>query len=342
MSGFLPPGTRQRCERWLSAIWYGDQPVPWWLLLLEGAYRFAYRLRHWLYLRGWLPVHRLPVPVLVVGNLTVGGTGKTPLTLWLVEQLRHSGWRPGIVLRGYGGAHTGPLILGPDSTPAQVGDEAVLLSRRSHVPVAIGRRRPAAALALLAQQRCDVVVADDGLQHWALARDVEVVVVDGQRGWGNRRLLPAGPLREPVQRLQQVDFVVVNGGMVEGGDIGMRVQATHLHPLAHPAQREPLEEWRGRQVHAVAGIGHPERFFSLLEGHGLRVVRHSWPDHHAFTGAELHFPGDDWPVLITEKDAVKCAPHHPNVYVVPIDAVLPDGFAGRIDALLRERLPRTQ
>jgi tetraacyldisaccharide 4'-kinase len=326
-----PTALRERLE----AAWYGGAPVPAWASAMESLYAAALRVRRWLYASGLRRSRRIGVPVLVVGNLTVGGTGKTPLVAALAVELRQRGWSPGIALRGYGGRRRRPGLLPADADPAEHGDEAVLLARATGVPVATGRRRAAAA-ALLAGQGCDLVLCDDGLQHWALARDLEVLVVDGTRRFGNGRLLPAGPLREPVERASRVDHVVVNGGIAREGEVAMRIVGQRALALDGSARALALESLRGQSVHAVAGIGNPERFFALLESFGIRVARHAWPDHHDFDGRELAFD-DALPVLVTEKDAVKCARFaDARTWVVPVEAELPSPFIDRLHAQLHE------
>jgi tetraacyldisaccharide 4'-kinase len=329
-------GLQQRLER----TWYGGAPVPAWLALLEVVYRTLLGLRRAAYRARLLRPTRVGVPVVVVGNITVGGTGKTPLVVALASELRQRGWHPGIVLRGYGGSTIGPEIVPHVADAGRYGDEAVLLARSGETPVAVARRRVDGALLLVAQAGCDVVISDDGLQHWALSRDIEIVVIDGQRRLGNGRLLPAGPLREPADRLASVDHVVVNGDADED-ELAMRVQGTRAIPLLAPGQAAvPLRDFAGKRVHAVAGIGNPERFFTMLEGEGIVVERHALPDHHVFMGDELAFV-DDLPVFVTEKDAVKCAAFaHERAYVVPADAVVPealfDAVHTRLHALRRE------
>ena len=270
-----------------------------------GGFALATGLRRWLYRRDWLRRRRLPVPVVVVGNLTVGGSGKTPLVIHLARSLRDAGWSPGVVSRGYGGRDRRARRIGANADPAVEGDEPVLIHWAADVPVAVGADRPAAA-ALLTDD-CDVILSDDGLQHYALARDVEIAVIDGdgpEGGLGNGRLLPAGPLRESAARLDHVDFVAVRDG-TRPGAYRFDVFPGDPVPLHGSGQRRPLAEWAGRRVHAVAGIGVPERFFGQLERAGLRIERHAFADHHAFTAADFVFD-QRYPVLMTQKDAVKC------------------------------------
>ncbi|PWK92949.1 tetraacyldisaccharide 4'-kinase [Fulvimonas soli] len=317
-------------EDTLASAWYGDARPPWWTRPLAALYGGVAACRRRLYGSGLLRSECLPVPVLVVGNLTAGGTGKTPLTIALAEALRERGRRPGVVSRGYGGRRRGPLLLGDEPDPAEVGDEPCLI-RAAGVPVAVGRDRPAAAR-LLAEAGCDVVIADDGLQHYRLARDVEICVVDGARRFGNGRLLPAGPLREPLARLRTVDFVVCNGAAMEGAAT-MRLEGAEAVALAGGARR-PLADFAGRAVHAVAAIGNPQRFFDALRARGIEVIGHAFPDHHAFAPADLAF-GDDRPVLMTDKDAVKCRRFaQPHWWRVPVRAELPAGFIEAVAARL--------
>lgn len=320
----------------LESAWYGNGSAPWWTRPLAALYGGAMRVRRGLYRRGWLRSVRLPVPVVVVGNLSVGGTGKTPLTIALVEALRARGYRPGVVSRGHGGSQREPLLLGDAPDPLQVGDEPCLI-RASGATVAIGRDRPAAAQLLL-DAGCNVVVADDGLQHYALARDVEICVIDGVRRFGNGRLLPVGPLREPLARLQRVDFRVCNGGVAVEGEYPMQLHGDEVVSL-DDAQRQPLAMFAGKRVHAVAAIGNPQRFFDSLRIAGIEVIAHAFGDHHAFTARDLGF-ADDLPVLMTDKDAVKCQRFAQlHWWRVPVRAELPaafhDAVAARIGALQR-------
>jgi tetraacyldisaccharide 4'-kinase len=305
----------------LIAAWYGKHRPPCWTFPLAALYGALAACRRMLYARGVLRTQRLPVPVpvIVVGNLTAGGTGKTPLVLALADALRACGRRPGVVSRGHGGRRREPLLLGEQPDPAEVGDEPCLI--RAHgVPVAIGRDRPAAARLLL-DAGCDVVIADDGLQHYRLARDIEICVIDGERGFGSGRLLPAGPLREPTSRLRTVDFLVCNGGEREGM-WPMQLRGDEAIALVD-ARRVLLDTFAGRRVHAVAAIGNPQRFFVDLRRRGIEPIEHAFPDHHAFVPDELDF-SDELPVLMTDKDAIKCRPFaRPHWWRVPVRAELP-------------------
>ena len=318
--------------RRLPGWWYERRLVAalWPLLPLAWLFAGLVALRRQLYRWRCLTVTCLPVPVVVVGNLTVGGSGKTPLVLWIVRHLRDAGWRPGIISRGHGGAATTVRPVAADSDAAQVGDEPLLLARRSGVPVFVGSDRVAAGTALLAAHPdCDVIVSDDGLQHYRLQRSLEVVVFDG-RGAGNRRLLPAGPLREPLRRLRQADAVVWNGTperRIEelAGTLpqaAMRLVGQRFVAASGDARSCSADSLRGRRLHAIAGIGDPQRFFAQLKTLGLEFDEHPFPDHHAYCAADLSFAADGV-LLMTEKDAVKCAGLVPGeAWVLPVDAVL--------------------
>ncbi len=289
---------------------------------LSLTYAAAAGSRRYLYARHWRKSTRIPVPLVVVGNLSVGGTGKTPLVCWLAQRLRELGYRPGVVTRGYGGSASTVRIIQPSDDPKVVGDEPILLARRTGVPVAVGRERPAAAQ-LLVDAGCTVVVSDDGLQHYAMQRDCEIIVVDGERRFGNGALLPAGPLRERPQRLVVADAVVVNGGRALDGELRMRLEGRHAESLTGSAAKS-LDEFAGQKVHAVAGIGNPARFFNMLRAHGIEVMGHALPDHAQIQASDISF-GDARPVLMTEKDAVKCKEvAGPGHWYVPVEA----GFAG--------------
>jgi len=313
----------------LESAWYGGAQSPWWTWPLMALYSGVVRLRGWLYRAGVLRSVRLPVPVVVIGNLSVGGTGKTPLTIAVVEALRARGYRPGVVSRGHGGSQREPLLLGDAPDPAQVGDEPCLI-HASGVPVAVGRDRPAAVRLLLAAG-CNVLVADDGLQHYRLARDMEICVIDGARRFGNRRLLPAGPLREPMSRLQRVDLRVSNGGVAEKGEYLMQLRGGDVVALGD-GRRQALASFSGQRMHAVAAIGNPQRFFDSLRVLDIEVIEHAFADHHQFAAADLAF-ADDLPVLMTDKDAVKCQRFaQPHWWRVPVHAELPPAF---FDALVQ-------
>lgn len=298
--------------RWLHRVWYADAWLGWILLPASAVYWFASSLRAFLYRCGLLKTCQVAAPVVIVGNISAGGTGKTPTVIWLVDALRARGFTPGIVSRGYGGSQSGTSMrVDADSDAAIVGDEPVLLARRARCPVAVDSDRVRAATMLI-EDGVDVVIADDGLQHTRLRRDYEICVIDGARGLGNRRLLPAGPLRESPRRLETVDQVLINGSgamqqpsltTAEQNAIVFELQANDACRLNGSLGR-PLQRFSSTTVHAVAGIGNPQRFFDLLRSYGIQVIEHSFPDHAAITLSDLNF-GDSFDVFMTEKDAVK-------------------------------------
>ncbi|MCL2523336.1 MAG: tetraacyldisaccharide 4'-kinase [Betaproteobacteria bacterium] len=326
--------------RWLQRQWFEQRrltPALWLLLPAAALFWLLASLR-----RRLIAPQRLPVPVVVVGNITIGGSGKTPLVLWLAECLRERGWRPGIVSRGYGSAGATPRPVDAASSHAEVGDEPLLLVRRGSAPVWVGRDRAAAGRALLAAHpEVDLLLCDDGLQHYRLARDVELAVFDG-RGAGNGCLLPAGPLREPLARLRTVDAVICNGAVDPRLRANTRRFAMHLRPgpfyrLDRPDLTCAAEELAGRRLHALAGIGDPERFFRTLEALGLDFSRHPFPDHHAYSAADLAFAAAGT-LLMTEKDAVKCAALTAReAWVLPVEAELPLALVELIEEKIRGR-----
>jgi tetraacyldisaccharide 4'-kinase len=309
--------------------WQRITPLTVALLPLSALFFIVSALRRLAYRRRWLSVARLPVPVIVVGNITAGGTGKTPLVLWLAQFLREHGFHPGIVSRGYRGTAREPQAVNASSDARICGDEPVLLARRSGCPLWIGRDRAAAARALLAvHPQCDVMLSDDGLQHYRLGRDVEIAVIDGARGFGNGFPLPAGPLREPSARLAAVDAVVVHrpdkSGTANFGDsassIAMTLAGRTFRNLLNPTCTVDAEHFIGQRLHAVAGIGEPQRFFRHLTRLGLTFTAHAFPDHHAYQPADLRFSDCD-AIVMTEKDAVKCAEFcSERCWTLPVDA----------------------
>ncbi len=311
------------------AYWYGDAPAPAGMRALAAVYGALAGLRRGLYRIRLLAPRRAGVPVIVVGNITAGGTGKTPVTIALVERLREAGYKPGVASRGYGRRDGRTARWVDAATPTEEGgDEPVLIARQTGIRVRVDRDRVAAAREL-ARSGCDVVVCDDGLQHYRLHRDIEIEVIDGRRRYGNRRLLPAGPLREPVERAARCDFHVVNladaAAEAGFGEWPMRLQAECAVPLRGGRPR-PLSAFAGQRVHAVAGIGNPGRFFDMLRGLGIGVVPHAFADHHRYQAGDFAF-GSELPVLMTEKDAVKCAAFANDwFHSVPVEARLPEAF----------------
>ena len=319
---------RKAATDWLERRWYGQVPPNAALRALAGAFGRVAESR-----RRRARPERAGVPVIVVGNIAVGGTGKTPLVIALVEARRARGWRPGVISRGHGRRTRDARRVSAGATPAEVGDEPLLIAHRTAAPVAVAFRRIEAARLLVESGEVDLLIADDGLQHHGLARDLEILVIDGRRRYGNGRLLPAGPLREPAARAARCDFIVCNGGRPEAGEVLMQLELQQAETLDGAARRS-LESFAGQGVHAVAGIGNPKRFFGSLVAKGMQVLPHAFPDHHAFRPADLDF-GDDAPVLMTEKDAVKCRDFaRPHWYAVPVAALLPESFIEALAARL--------
>jgi len=336
--------------RWLHRVWYEGALSYLVLLPLSGLYWLLITLRRGLYGIGILGSHRAIVPVVVVGNITAGGTGKTPVTIWLSRELRDRGFSPGIVSRGYGGSKSSTSMrVDPASDPDVVGDEPVLLAQRTGCPVVVDVNRARAAQ-MLVDDGVDVIIADDGLQHYRLERTYEICVVDGSRGLGNRLLLPAGPLRETLDRLGEVDQVLINGRMsessaaltaVEQNAIEFELVAAEVRRLNGSLTR-PIKGFAGTTVHAVAAIGNPARFFDMLRTHGIQVIEHALQDHAKISASDLEF-GDNFEVLITEKDAVKLKRVTVDkIWAVPVDLTIDPILAGpwleQIESRLRSEL----
>ena len=332
----------------LDRLWYGRSKLAWLLWPLAALVSFVARRRREAYLRCvanaslWQP----PVPVIVVGNISVGGTGKTPVVMALVEHLRSLGFTPGVVSRGYGGKpeHL-PLGVFADIDVVQCGDEPMLVHLRTGCPVVVDPDRPRALRFLLSSSACDVVVSDDGLQHYPLFRDIELAVVDGQRGLGNGLCLPAGPLREPPVRLSEVDAVLLNGGSGLVGVPGawiFSLQPRHFVSL-RSGEKRPLGSFGGgTSVHALAGIGNPARFFASLRALGLEPIEHAFADHHRYRPQDIEF-GDDNPVIMTEKDAVKCRAFATDRHwYLAVDALMPPPFLHHFEQCLDRALHRVR
>ena len=328
-----------RMGRSLNQVWYSRNALTQFLLPFSWVFILLVALRRAYYARRNRSRSRLPVPVIVVGNLTVGGTGKTPLVIWLCEFLKSKGLKPGVVSRGYKGlSKSWPQRVTSASDPVMVGDEAVLIAARCGCPVVVGPDRVGVARALLGRFDCDVVISDDGLQHYRLIRDIEIIVVDGERRFGNGYCLPAGPLREPVRRLKTVDFVVVNG-KAEAAEYGMTSRLCKAVNLRDPRTTQPLEMFHGAPINAVAGIANPQRFFQMLRNQGMIVAEHPFPDHYSYTSEDLDFYDGRRPVLMTEKDAVKLnqLTDEPNCWYVPMHVVPEEPFPTKLINALRDR-----
>jgi len=336
--------------KWLHRIWYEGGAFYQVLLPLSGIYWLLIALRRSLYRMGILGRHRATVPVIIVGNITAGGTGKTPVTIWLVRELRKRGFAPGVVSRGYGGSRSRTSMrVDTASDPDVVGDEPVLIARRAECPVVVDADR-SRAVQMLVDDGANVIIADDGLQHYRLERTYEICVIDGARGLGNRLLLPAGPLRETIGRLSEVDQVLINGKgardaeqmtAVEQNAIEFELVANEVSRLNGSLTR-PIQGFAGTTVHAVAAIGNPARFFDMLRAYGMQVIEHAYQDHARLRSGELEY-GDDFEVLMTEKDAVKLdAKISDKYWTVPVDLQIDPVTSGpwleQIESRLRGEL----
>lgn len=328
---------RQSSAEWLQARWYGGD-AAWYLLPLTGLFACLAGLRRLFYGWGVFKAECVTARVVVIGNIAVGGSGKTPLVAWLARELAAAGARVGIVARGYGGEGKTVREVTADSLASDVGDETLLLARKTALPVVAGRDRAAAARRLVDNHQVEIVLADDGLQHYRLARDVEIAVVDGRRGLGNGALLPAGPLREPRKRLEGVNAIVTKGRGGLSLPAGVPVfEMRHALLEAVPlkgGQAVPLERFRGERVHALAAIADPEGFFAALEAAGLEIERHPLPDH-APVAQELEKLGRNRPILMTDKGAVKLDTPPDNVWRVPLAVAFSGTDAARLLALAR-------
>lgn len=317
----------------LDYYWYSINFVSLLLLPLSGLFCSVSFIRSKLYDFGILKSYRAPLPVVVIGNITVGGTGKTPLIIELVKQLQAGGRKPGVISRGYGGNATSwPQIVNTDTNAAKVGDEPQFIYQRTRCPLVVGPDRKQDIELLIKQFDCDIVLSDDGLQHYALQRDIEVVVVDASRQFGNGFCIPSGPLRETVSRLQKVDMVLLNGG----GELqnSFSIQTSQCSFVGQGSiEKVNISDFSGKIVHAVAGIGNPQRFFSMLENLGIEVIPHAYADHYNYKESDFIFM-DNLPVLMTEKDAIKCNEFKlNNHWSVPIDIVLSESAQQRINEI---------
>jgi len=314
----------------INETWYSQNFLTHLLKPLSWIFCGIVVIRRTLYSFKLLKSTNIDVPVIVVGNITVGGTGKTPLVIWIVNFLKESGFTPGVVSRGYKGkAKSWPQQVRPDSDPVIVGDEAILISRQTGCPMAVGPDRVAASEALLKYSNCDIIVSDDGLQHYALQRSLEVIVIDGERRFGNGQCLPAGPLRETISRMDKADFIVTNGNASQG-EFAMRYSGKTLVALNNNDSKLMLSEFKDKKVHAVSAIGNPQRFFYFLRSQGLDIIEHEFPDHYMYSVSDLDF-GDNRDVIMTEKDAVKCQRFQlDNIWYLPVSVEMKKEFGLRL------------
>jgi len=316
----------------LDYYWNSINAVSIMLLPLSGLFCLISRFRSHLYQLGFFKSYKAPLPVIVIGNITVGGTGKTPLIIELVKQLKAQGRKPGVISRGYGGdATTWPQVVNAQTDAGKVGDEPQLIFQQTNCPVVVGANRKQDIELLLKQFNCDVVLSDDGLQHYAMQRDIEIVVVDAGRKFGNGFYIPSGPLRESVSRLQHVDMVLLNGGADQ--EVAFSMQPARCKPVGRDDGQVSLDAFMGKTVHAVAGIGNPQRFFKMLKDYDINVIPHAFDDHYYYKQSDLDF-NDDLTVLMTEKDAIKCTRFDlPDHWSVPIEISLTKAAQNRLDQI---------
>ncbi|MCF6189744.1 MAG: tetraacyldisaccharide 4'-kinase [Cocleimonas sp.] len=321
-----------KLQQWLENIWYNDGSGRFILMPLTVLYCAVNSFQRYKYSNNKA---QTSCPIIVVGNITVGGTGKTPLTIYIVKLLQKTGYKPAIITRGYGGkATTWPQSVNAKSNPQLVGDEAVLMASQTQVPVYAGADRLKSIEQLTQHHDCDVIVSDDGMQHYKLPRDIQIAVIDGERQLGNGYCLPAGPLREKKKRLNACDLIVVNGKSDHKNWYSMRFEGDVLVNLL-TAEEKPLAQFVRKKCHALTGIGNPQRFFSNLKKQGLELITHSFPDHHDFIKADLVFDDNDKMVIMTEKDAVKCRDFaRENHWYLPVTAKLDCAFDEQLRILL--------
>lgn len=311
-------------EQKLNAIWYKGVTVPFKYSVLSKVFSVVSKARKSLYKSGVLKSQKIKCPVVIVGNISVGGVGKTPFVIWLVNQLQAQGKKVGVISRGYGGKREHePLLVIPQTSPKASGDEPLLIAKHTNAPVFVGKNRVKAAKRLLLDYRVDVIISDDGLQHYALKRDLEIVLIDAKYGLGNEKLLPAGPLRESRDRLDAVDMVVYKGKRLNSHYF--EYQPLMVYALGDIKKQKSIESFRNQHINAIAGIAHPDSFFNMLSEYGLAIVKNPLDDHEKLTQKHFEFDNDD-PIFITEKDAVKCAELNlNNVWVVVLKlAVKPE------------------
>ncbi len=313
--------------------WYGEKPVGLFYRILALLFAAIYHSRRFLYRIKLLRTHRFKKPVIVVGNITVGGGGKTPMVIYLAQRLKARGHRVGVVSRGYGGQRkVEPMLVTPGADPAASGDEPLLMAKTLHVPVMVAKKRVQAVKALITQHNVDVVVSDDGLQHYAMGRDADILMLDSRRQIGNGLLLPAGPLREPPQRLEDMDLVIYKGEVASS--LYYRHEIDSIYQLNQPKNMRSVADFRSQKIIAMAGIASPNSFFSLLADNGLAVLKQPKPDHHVFQATDF---SEQNITLITEKDAVKCGDiQNPHIWVVKTRIVPTEATAAALDDLIEQ------
>lgn len=317
----------------IRAIWYGDQAPGLMSRVLSKVFQNIAAFRRKLYQIGIFRSTRLKVPVIIVGNITAGGGGKTPMVIWLVNHLKTLGYKPGIISRGYGGKRkVEPMFVTPHADSHASGDEPLLMAQKTQVPVMVGKDRSKAGKQLIAQYNVNVIVSDDGMQHYALKRDLELVMLDAKWQTGNNMFLPAGPLREPLTRLSEADLVIYKGHLDDKHHYKLGIES--VYPLGHPSKPVDIKSFRSQKIHAVAGIANPSSFFNLLSKEGLAIIKKPLPDHHEITSDDISFD-DDAPIMMTEKDAVKCTQFNlNNIWVVQLKIIMEPETVSEINDLI--------
>ena len=321
-------------ETLIEKVWYSKNIFSLLLSPLSLIYISIIYLRYTLYQLGLISITKINVPTIVIGNIVVGGTGKTPLVIWLAKHFKDKGFLPGIVSRGYGGTYLSNIeLVKPTSNPLLVGDEPVIIARNTNCPVVVAKKRAKGAKKLVEKYNCNIILCDDGMQHYSLARDIEIAVIDGQRRFGNNYCFPAGPLREPKSRIFKADLIVskYNARTCEHKMDYTYHQLVSLNELSKTI---PISDLHGMTVHAIAGINNPDHFFSYLRSHKLELIIHKFPDHYSYTEDDVKFD-DNFPVVMTEKDAVKCLNYSSDKHwYIPISAELSKSFVCDLDKLM--------
>ncbi len=322
-------------ENKIRKQWYEGGRVGWLSKLGEKVFSSIVSLRKKAYAMGLFKTHQFKVPVLVVGNITAGGGGKTPMVIWMVNHLKSLGYKPGIVSRGYGGKRkVEPMFVTPNANPTASGDEPLLMAKKTQAPVMVGKDRVKAIKSLIRNYNVNIVVADDGLQHLAMGRSAEIVMLDAKWRTGNHRMIPAGPLREPLERLNSVDLVVFKGVMEKQHHYEFAIE--HIHLLNQTKVTKDVAEFRNQKVIAMAGIANPDSFFSILAAAGMAIIKQPLPDHHVISESDIE-KHQDIPILITEKDAVKCEHmSHNNIWVVKMKVEMPDRTMNALNEIIQK------
>ncbi|MCF6289269.1 MAG: tetraacyldisaccharide 4'-kinase [Proteobacteria bacterium] len=321
----------------LYRIWYHGETIPIRYKILSKIFSLASGFRRLLFKTGIKKTNKIKCPVIIIGNITVGGVGKTPFVIWLVTQLQAQGYKVGVVSRGYGGKRKRePMLVIPQTSAQASGDEAILIAKHTNAPVMVAKNRVKAANKLILDFRVNIIIADDGLQHYALGRDIEIALIDAEYGLGNQQLLPAGPLRELPTRLASVDMVIYKGKKT--AEHYFEYQPLLVYALGQTRKQPPIESFRNQKINAIAGIAHPNSFFNMLSAYGLAIVKYPLDDHEVLTAKHFEFDNDN-PIFITEKDAIKCADMQlENVWVVVLKLVVPEPTQAQLMNLIEEKI----